>query len=215
MSGAAPTSPGTEPAQNPASSGRKREILDRKPRTPHVPGEPELWIFILGDLAIFGVFFTLWSWNHAHQPELFTWGRGKVSLTLGLINTVVLLTSSAAVAVGLILARARGPREASQYLKVAAVLGGFFVAVKSVEYTKHIAGPPHSLGNDFFMYYFVFTGIHLIHVLVGIIGLTWAFRRCRRPQRGRSEIPFLEGVAVYWHMVDLLWIVLFLLIYLI
>lgn len=65
------------------------------------------------------------------------------------------------------------------------------------------------------MYYFVFTGIHLIHVIVGIVALLLMIQRCTKPRVSTRDIPFLEGASVYWHMVDILWIVLFLLIYLI
>lgn len=65
------------------------------------------------------------------------------------------------------------------------------------------------------MYYFVFTGVHLLHVAVGLIALALMIRRCVRPAAEPRDVGFLEGAAVYWHMVDVLWVVLFLLIYLI
>jgi nitric oxide reductase NorE protein len=87
-----------------------------------------------------------------------------------------------------------------------------------VEYSQHILAGASALNNVFFMYYFVFTGIHLLHVLVGIGALLLVIRRCRQLQPntppGERDVAFLEGIGVFWHLVDLLWIVLFFLIYL-
>lgn len=188
----------------------------RKPA--HVPGESELWIFILGDLVIFGLFFAIWGWNAATQPALFAEGGARMNWGIGLANTLVLITSSAAVASGLTLARQGQALAARRAYQVAAALGATFVVLKVVEYSLHILAGAGALSNDFFMYYFVFTGIHLLHVLVGICALLLVIRRCRRLQPGtlpgESDIAFLEGVGVFWHLVDLLWIVLFFLIYL-
>ena len=179
----------------------------------HVPGEPELWLFVLGDLTVFGIFFGVWGWNHRDNPELFELGRSQMNQAVGLANTAALITSSAAVAMGLTIARGGGLRTARRWYLAAMALGGMFVALKAFEYHQHLhAGTSPDL-RDFYMYYFVFTGIHLVHVLVGLLGLTVAVRRCHRDPRA-NDIAVLEGIGVYWHMVDVLWIVLFALIYL-
>ncbi|MBD3644460.1 MAG: cytochrome c oxidase subunit 3 [Alcanivorax sp.] len=183
-----------------------------------MPGEAELWIFILGDLVIFGLFFAIWGWNHASQPALFAEGGAQMSWAIGLANTLVLITSSAAVAAGLTLVRQGQGTAARRAYQLAAALGGTFVVLKVVEYSQHILAGASALNNVFFMYYFVFTGIHLLHVLVGIGALLLVIRRCRQLQPntppGERDVAFLEGIGVFWHLVDLLWIVLFFLIYL-
>lgn len=189
----------------------------RKPgaASPHIPGEAELWIFILGDMLVFALFFGIWSVNHALKPELFSQSHAQINQTLGLINTLALLTSSWCVALGLNHAREGFFTVAGRWFRRAAALGGLFIAVKFVEYREKIIAGVDALNNEFFMYYFVFTGIHLLHVLVGLLALWLMMRRCANPKPDLGDMPFLEGAGVYWHMVDVLWIVWFLLIYLI
>ncbi|WP_280338914.1 cytochrome c oxidase subunit 3 [Nocardia neocaledoniensis] len=178
------------------------------------PGEPELWLFILGDLTVFGIFFGVWGWNHRQRPELFELGRAHLDQTIGLTNTTVLITSSAAVALALAAARDGRFTAARRGYLAAIALGTVFAALKVVEYREHLDAGIDPALREFFMYYFVFTGIHLVHVLVGLLGLTIAAFRCRRPGTGPNDLALLEGIGVYWHMVDVLWIVLFALIYL-
>lgn len=186
-----------------------------KATTAHVPGEAELWIFILGDMFVFALFFGIWSVNHALQPELFSTGHAQINQALGLTNTLALLTSSLFVALGLNSAKAGLFQGARRWFQRALGLGGLFVVIKGVEYHEKILAGVDALNNEFFMYYFVFTGIHLLHVLVGMVALMLMIRRSAKPHAGVADIPFLEGASVYWHMVDILWIVWFLLIYLI
>ncbi len=191
--------------------------LSRRTSAPHVPGEAELWIFIVGDLLVFGLFFAIWSWSRATQPDLFARGGAHVNLMLGLVNTLVLVTSSAAVAAGLTLARQGLGRAAALAYAGAAVSGCIFVGLKAVEYGQHVAAGADAFGNAYFMYYFAFTGIHLLHVVIGVAALLFAMLRCLRlPAHiaDRGQLLVLESVGVFWHLVDLLWIVLFFLIYL-
>lgn len=183
-------------------------------KSSHVPGEAELWIFILGDMLVFFLFFCIWSVNHALQPEIFQQGHALVNLQLGLINTLALLTSSLFVALGLAGAKAGKFSSAKRYFYAAMSLGLLFIVIKFFEYREKIVAGVNLLNNDFFMYYFVFTGIHLVHVVVGLIALLLMIQRCNKPTASAVDIPFFEGGGVYWHMVDILWIVLFLLIYL-
>ncbi len=183
----------------------------------HVPGEAELWLFIFGDLILFGLFFVLWSWNRAIAPDLFAAGGQQMHRMLGLANTLVLISSSAAVACGLHLARLGCGQHARLGYGAAAALGGVFVVLKALEYSLHVQAGASALGSSYFMYYFAFTGIHLLHVLIGITVLLVVMQRCRRLRAGVRPAPddmvLLESAGVFWHLVDLLWIVLFFLIY--
>jgi nitric oxide reductase NorE protein len=183
-------------------------------RARHVPGEPEFWIFIFGDLAVFGLFFGIWSWHRQAQAELFAWGHEHLNQGFGLVNTLLLITSSALVAHGLVMARRGRDEDARRAYHAAAALGAAFVIVKFFEYRQHLGADGVDLHNDFFIGYFVFTGIHLVHVLVGLLGLMLAVTRSRLGGSDR-DLRLLECVSVYWHMVDLVWIVWFYLIYLI
>lgn len=214
------TMPGTgAPAYAAPRIGNAARVMARGTRTSHVPGEAELWILILGDMIVFGLIFAIWGWNHATQPDLFAWGGAQMNRALGLVNTLVLITSSAAVASGLNLVRLGRSHQARLSYAAAAALGCAFVIMKTIEYAQHIDAGANALDNSYFMYYFVFTGIHLLHVVVGIAALLFVTRRCRQFQPGarpaEGDLVLLEGVGVFWHLVDLLWIVLFFLIYLV
>lgn len=188
--------------------------IDTKKAKRHVPAEAEFWMFILGDMLVFGIFFTIWSVTQLQQPDLFRQGHALLNHPFGLINTMALLTSSFFVAVGLNHAKAQQFQQAKRWFQWAMALGGLFILIKFFEYREKILAGVSVVNNDFFMYYFVFTGIHLIHVVVGIIALLLMVKRCHKADVGSADLSFLEGASVYWHMVDILWIVLFLLIYL-
>lgn len=195
--------------------------VDATDRGRKIPGEPEFWIFVLGDMALFAVFFILWGWNNAHQPELFDANRATLSKGIGLTNTLLLITSSALVAAGLTRARDGHVQVARRLYQGAMTLGGGFLVLKVVEYEAHIRHGMSAVSNDFFMLYFVFTGIHALHVVAGLAALALGARQCTAradPERAGTPGPnlvLLESVGVYWHMVDVFWLFLFAIIYLV
>ncbi|MEV7737602.1 cytochrome c oxidase subunit 3 [Streptomyces sp. NPDC088921] len=178
----------------------------------HVPGEPGLWIFLLGDMVMFSVFFGFIAVLHGRQPKMFRASQQALHPDLGLLNTLLLLTASTLVARGLRQLRAGGPARTLLWALLCA-LG--FAAVKGTEYALVIHGGHTPTSNDFFLYYFVFTGIHLAHLAIGIGALTVLIVLSRRPALSRGQLLVAEGAAAYWHMVDLLWLVLFPLFYLV
>ena len=182
-------------------------------RPARVPAEPELWILIFGDLAVFTVFFFLWAFGQRAHPAAFADGRASLDLAVATTNTVALLGSSVAVVLAVAHVRHRRVERARACYAIAIGLGLLFLALKGVEYAEHLAHGPGALTGTFYLYYFVFTGVHALHVTLGLIGLTV----CRARARRREEPPALlvhEAVASYWHTIDVVWIVLFTLIYL-
>ncbi|KPF81158.1 hypothetical protein IP78_05765 [Brevundimonas sp. AAP58] len=178
-----------------------------------VPGEVGLWILIFGDLIVFGLFFGTFAYYYLQQPDLFRAAQGELNQILGLLNTLLLLTSSYLVVKGLNAAR-RGEGVPAQRWTLAAIVFGLgFVAVKAVEYSEKIQAGIYPVTNDFFMLYFGFTGIHLGHVIVGLGAL--AFLRARLPNMAESQnFAIAEGCTIFWHLVDVLWVVLFAIFYL-
>lgn len=188
------------------------------PATPvpgrRVPGEEGLWVFILGDMAIFALFFGTILVTRADDPVTFAAAQHELHPVLGIVNTALLLTGSLFVIHGL--RRLGDGTSASARLFAATLLCAVgFAAIKAVEYTL-LVDEGHTAGsNDFFMYYFVFTGIHLAHLVIGAVVMVFLVLTARQPDLGSGQRRFAECGAIYWHMVDLLWLVLFPLLYLI
>jgi nitric oxide reductase NorE protein len=178
----------------------------------HVPGEAGIWVLIIGDLMIFTLFFLTFIYYRHAEPALFAASQAKVNVHFGLTNTILLLTSSLLVASGVQGVRAGRPGAWGFFIG-GGVCGLGFVVIKAFEYGQKISAGINLNSNDFFMLYFVFTGIHLVHVLLGIGVLTLLTVTARRPGAA-GKMVLIESGAVFWHLVDLLWLVLFALFYL-
>lgn len=178
----------------------------------HIPGEAGIWVLIGGELAAFSAFFLVFAYYRGLSPELFQASHLQLDRSIGLINTIILLTSSLFVALGV--QRVRDGREGAPRLLSAALACGIaFAALKLFEYWAKVSAGVTPLTNDFFMYYFAFTGVHLLHVVIGSGALLFAIGACRRdPSPTRTMIA--ECAGIFWHLVDLLWIILFALFYL-
>lgn len=180
----------------------------------HIPGEQSLWLLILGDMVIYSIMFLVFAYSYQQQPEIFAAGQIVLNKGFGFINTLILLTSSWLVAKGVRNIRLQPHADASHWLLMALLCGGAFVVSKVVEYSLKINAGVVLTSNDFFMYYYMITAFHLIHVLIGMTLLLFMWRIARRPQVAIENVRFLESGATFWHLVDLLWIMIFPLIYL-
>ena len=180
----------------------------------HVPGEPGLWVFLLGDMVVFGIFFGTILVLRGREPETFGSSAATLHLEWGVANTIVLLTSSLFVVIGMHLARERN-RRAPRFFLAAIACGLIFAGIKAVEYTALVQDDHTASVNDFYTYYFMFTGIHLGHVVLGVGALVAAARISRPTSAGTHLMTALEGIASFWHLVDLLWIMLFATLYLV
>jgi nitric oxide reductase NorE protein len=178
-----------------------------------VPGEPGFWVLIAGDLFVFTVFFLTYAWYRGGEPELFAATQATLNRGFGLLNTVLLLSSSLFVAIGVHRLRDRG-MPASLHFLAAILCGAGFVVVKIFEYGAKILAGVDVASNTFLVLYFAFTGIHLAHVLLGL-GVLVVMRTAARGPDPASRVMLIECGATFWHVVDLLWIVLFALFYLI
>ncbi|WP_158244428.1 MULTISPECIES: cytochrome c oxidase subunit 3 family protein [unclassified Pseudomonas] len=180
-----------------------------------IPGDPGVWILIIGDLLVFAILFFFYACDSAKSKELFHISRSELTQSYGVINTFLLLTSSWCIATALKFAR-QGKRDHCLRFTVATIVCGVgFIVVKLLEYTDKISAGVNILTNDFFMYYFMLTGIHFFHTIIGIGVLVYMWRKIRNDQSSMSgNLLMFETGASYWHMVDLLWIVIFYLLYL-
>jgi nitric oxide reductase NorE protein len=185
-------------------------------RPGHVPGEPGVWVLLFGDLLVFTVLFAVYLHRRGANPGLFAESQQALNRTFGAINTVVLLTSSLLVVLAVRAFRTDRWRFLSQRLMLGgAGVGMCFIAIKAAEYHQKVAAGITPNTNEFFMYYFVLTGLHLVHVVIGLTVLLLLSVLARKPAPTGTHVAFLEGGACFWHLVDLLWIVIFPLLFLV
>ncbi|MAT64649.1 MAG: cytochrome-c oxidase [Gammaproteobacteria bacterium] len=177
------------------------------------PGDLAIWIFILAELAVFAIFFAAYAFARMGELELFVTYQQTLDTNLALINTLALITSSYFVvrAVGRI--RADDARGCIRWLAGALALGGLFLGVKSIEYA-HLFGEGVRLStNTFYTFYLSLTFFHFLHVVMGMVILAAVAVKAAQGHYGRAEYTGVETGASYWHMVDLVWLILFPLVY--
>jgi nitric oxide reductase NorE protein len=177
----------------------------------HVPGAPSMWFFVIGDFLIFGVYFVGYMYFRGQNHAVFLQSQARLNLDIGAINTVMLLTSSLFVALGVAAARGGNSAEALRRFWAALAFGAAFPLLKMFEWIPEISAGLTPGKNLFFMYYYVMTGMHLCHVALGLVILCFVIRSLKTP--GPPKLSFVETGATYWHMVDVLWLVLFALLY--
>ena len=172
-----------------------------------LPGDPMMWVLVFSELVVFGLFLGAFTVARAIKPAVFASGQAALDANLAGLNTIVLVTSGWAAARGAAAARAGEPRSSRHWLFVAMGLGAAFVAIKLTEYAKEIAGGVGLETSPFFTLYFLLTGFHLLHVCLGIVILAVVCRRA-----GPEGV---ETGTSFWHMVDLVWVVMFPILYLV
>jgi nitric oxide reductase NorE protein len=180
----------------------------------HLPGEVGVWVFILGDMVVFSLFFVTFMYYRAEDVEMFAASQAMLDQNRGALNTLLLLASSWFVVLGVRALHKGVARLAPKLFGLAFLCGLGFVIVKFFEYSEKIRHSMTPATNDFFMFYFIFTGIHLLHVLIGLGVLAFMIMHLRKYATTTPNLVLVEGGASYWRMVDLLWIVLFPLFYL-
>jgi len=180
-----------------------------------VPGEAGTWVFLFGDMTVFGAFFVTFLVERATAPALFDASRITLHTGMGVADTLVLLTSSLLVVLALNASRTGAGTLAARAVAGAIACGVAFIALKVTEYVL-LASAGHGPGaNHFYLYYFILTGLHLFHVCLGLAALTFVLTQARRTALSTTRTALVEGAACFWHLVDLLWIFLFALLYLV
>jgi cytochrome c oxidase subunit 3 len=183
-----------------------------------------MWLFLLSELLLFGGLFVAYAaYRSIHRVE-FHHAGAELNVLLGVGNTVVLLTSSLTVALGVHALRAGREREAPLWTGATILLAFVFLAVKAVEWSvkyQHglFPGKPALAALPagerlFFGLYFATTGLHALHVIAGAVVLAVAASLIARG-RVTSDAPVIaENAGLYWHLVDVIWIVILPLFYL-
>lgn len=188
-----------------------------------------MWTFLITELMLFGGMFLAYLLFRVLYPSVFFEGATHQNVLLGAVNTAVLILSSLTMALGVHAAQVGKQRQLQLFLGATAALGLVFLGIKAVEYWEHyihglVPGPlftnPEVLANVgpngalYFFIYFVMTGIHASHMIIGI-GIVLALIVRSRTGRylGHGFVP-IEMIGLYWHFVDVIWVFLFPLLYL-
>lgn len=183
-----------------------------------------MWLFLFTELLLFGGLFILYAVYLARYPKEFSAGGHQLNLVLGTINTVILLTSSLLAAMA-VTAVQRGQQRLTMGLLGGTVLcAAGFMLIKYLEWSakiqhgifpnspRLIQGAPGE--SVFFSLYYLSTGIHGLHVVIGAALLAWVAFKVRSGAIHSHDYVLLENSALYWHLVDLVWIFIFPLYYL-
>lgn len=178
-----------------------------------IPGEEGIWVFVFGDLIIFTLFFAVFLSYREDAVDLFRVSANALNVMFGVSNTLLLLVSSWFMVSALKAFRLGNINHFRRFVALALVCGFSFAVLKFFEYQEKISSGYGLTSNDFYMFYFVLTGIHLFHVIVGMVILSWLLSVSFKNADGLVESNVEVG-AVFWHMVDLLWILLFPILYL-
>ncbi len=194
-----------------AAEGASVNDTGRRCTQGHTPGDGHIWVMVLGDLIIFGSYFIIFMVYRAIKPQEFLASQQHLNINIGALNTLVLLASSWFIACSVHAARTGANSAALRLTYLGGLFGAAFVLIKACEWSTEVVRGNTISSNDFFMFYYMLTGVHLFHVLLGLLILGVLTRELRNPRRRRMFI--VESGASYWHMVDLLWIVIFALLY--
>ena len=177
------------------------------------PGDLAIWIFILAELLVFGIFFVAYAFARTHNVALFDLYQASLDRTSGFINTLALITSSYFVVRAVQAAQAGKARTCSHWLWAAFLMGGLFVVIKLMEFAHHVNAGVTLSTNTFYMFYLSLTFFHFMHVLMGMVIIGFMAVKARGGRYTAADHHGLESGASYWHMVDLVWLVLFPLVY--
>jgi cytochrome c oxidase subunit 3 len=186
-----------------------------------------MWVFLVTEVLFFGGALMAYAIYRSWYPEAFAAASHELNVVLGTLNTAVLIASSLTMALAVHAAQTDDKKQLTLFLVVTMVLGVAFLGVKSVEYyTKfvehHVPGPDFRFAPQFFhhaqiffSFYFVLTGLHALHMIIGLGIMTWMLVWVRNGTITRDYASPIEISGLYWHFVDIVWIFLFPLLYLI
>jgi nitric oxide reductase NorE protein len=184
------------------------------PAARELTGGTVVWLFVAIELLTFGLFFVAFAAARRSDPMSFTAGQEQLHPFLGALNTGVLLTGGWLAARGVLSNRLDERGTASMCLWGAAGTGVIFMAIKLFEYAG-VFGAGVSLSTSTFWFFYLFvTGLHFLHVLAGVGFLVPTALRAKRGAYGPANSLPVEAAAVFWHLVDIIWVFLFPLFYL-
>lgn len=186
-------------------------VSKEKTKAPAV--EEGILIFIFADMCFFALIFISYLMERNANSELYISSQTELNQTLGAVNTLILLLSSWFVVLAVRAIKKNAHQISAMFIALAFTCGGLFIVNKVIEYSAKVKDGITLLSNDFFMFYYIITGIHMAHVVGGMIILLVLFMNTKKGKYSANNFSGLESGGVYWHMVDLLWVFIFPLIY--
>lgn len=186
-----------------------------------------MWLFLITEVMFFGGLFLLYTVYRMKYPAAFAEASHELNILLGGINTVVLIGSSLTIVLAVHAAEHDDRRGQVKYLILTLLLAGVFLVIKAFEYGAkfahhHVPGPHFHFEGEhagqvelFLGLYFAMTGMHALHMVIGMVILVMLIVQARRGRFGSTNFTWLENFGLYWHFVDIVWIFLFPLLYLI
>ncbi|MDX9941036.1 MAG: cytochrome c oxidase subunit 3 family protein [Bacteroidales bacterium] len=184
-----------------------------------------MWLFIFTELLLFGMLFVVYAVYRSMHPEAFKLASEELDVVLGTFNTVILLISSMTVAMSITSIQKGNKKLAMTLLIITLVIAVVFLVNKYFEWGSKFEYGFNPGGEEllqlghgtilFFGLYFVMTGIHAIHILIGVGLFIYVLLQLRKDKIHQTDYIWLENTGLYWHLVDLIWIFLFPLLYLI
>ncbi len=189
------------------------------PKISHPPGDFAIWIIIYVELVTFAALFVGYAFARRADVELFNQSQLLLDQRLGFINTLILITSSYFLVKAIEVIKSVDTKKASQissrWLLAAMILGSSFIILKIIEFSDKFEQGINLSTNTFFMFYIMLTVFHFMHVLLGLVILHAIYKKTKIGGYTKLDYVGMETGASYWHLVDMLWIVLFPLIYII
>jgi len=186
-----------------------------------------IWVFLATEILFFGVLFAVYTVTRAVHADAFAAGSRLTDITLASINTALLLTSSLTMALAVHAAQRGAQRALLRWLGLTIFLGLAFLAVKGGEYyvdfTEHLVptinfdfrGPQADAVELFFYLYFFITGVHALHVIIGIGVIAWITVLAARRRFSPAYYTPVDVTGLYWHLVDIIWLFVYPCLYLI
>ena len=193
----------------------------------HETGTLGMWAFLVTEVLFFGGLFGAYAVYRSQYPEAFMRASAHLDVNLGGINTIVLICSSLTMALAVYAAQKGSKNGIILGLIGTLVFGSGFLGIKVVEYhdkwVHHLVPGPHFMFNGvqggheqlYFALYFAMTGMHAFHMVIGMILMVWLIAKARKGYFTAGHHPLIENFGLYWHFVDIVWIFLFPLLYLI
>jgi cytochrome c oxidase subunit III len=186
-----------------------------------------MWVFLLTEILFFGGLCLVYTIYRVWYPDAFASASHHLDIPLGTINTAVLIGSSLTMALAVHSAQLNSRKGIMVFIALTMVLGTVFLGIKSVEYLhkfhEHLIPGPHFAFDPqffrpaqiFFSLYFVMTGLHAVHMIIGMGLMIWMLIWAYNGTLADGYYSPVEVVGLYWHFVDIVWIFLFPLLYLI